>query len=48
MELLAQHVKEEFGAPHFVFNNAGVGAGGLIWENTVRTGNGCWASTCGA
>jgi NAD(P)-dependent dehydrogenase (short-subunit alcohol dehydrogenase family) len=24
-----------FGAPHFVFNNAGVGAGGLIWENTV-------------
>ena len=36
MELLAQHVKEEFGAPHFVFNNAGVGAGGLIWENTVQ------------
>ena len=24
-----------FGAPHVVFNNAGVGAGGLIWENTV-------------
>jgi NAD(P)-dependent dehydrogenase (short-subunit alcohol dehydrogenase family) len=23
-----------FGAPHFVFNNAGVAAGGLIWENT--------------
>lgn len=36
MELLAQHVREEFGAPHFVFNNAGVGAGGLIWENTVK------------
>ncbi|MDO5692438.1 MAG: SDR family oxidoreductase [Pseudomonadota bacterium] len=36
MELLAEHVKEEFGAPHFVFNNAGVGAGGLVWENTVR------------
>ena len=36
MELLAQHVKEEFGTPHFVFNNAGVGAGGLIWENTVK------------
>ena len=36
MELLAQHVKEEFGAPHFVFNNAGVDAGGLIWENTVK------------
>jgi NAD(P)-dependent dehydrogenase (short-subunit alcohol dehydrogenase family) len=24
-----------FGAPQIVFNNAGVGAGGLIWENTV-------------
>ena len=36
MDLLAEHVKEAFGAPHFVFNNAGVGAGGLIWENTVK------------
>jgi NAD(P)-dependent dehydrogenase (short-subunit alcohol dehydrogenase family) len=26
---------ERFGAPHFVFNNAGVGAGGLVWENSV-------------
>ncbi len=25
-----------FGAPHFVFNNAGVGAGGLIWETTLK------------
>ncbi len=25
-----------FGAPHFVFNNAGVGTGGLIWEATVK------------
>jgi NAD(P)-dependent dehydrogenase (short-subunit alcohol dehydrogenase family) len=25
-----------FGAPHLVFNNAGVGAGGLIWENTLK------------
>lgn len=25
-----------FGAPHLVFNNAGVGVGGLIWENTAR------------
>jgi NAD(P)-dependent dehydrogenase (short-subunit alcohol dehydrogenase family) len=24
------------GAPHFVFNNAGVGAGGLVWENSVK------------
>ena len=30
-----QAVQERFGAPHFVFNNAGVGAGGLVWENTV-------------
>ncbi len=36
MEALAQAVHAEFGAPHFVFNNAGVGAGGLIWENTVQ------------
>jgi NAD(P)-dependent dehydrogenase (short-subunit alcohol dehydrogenase family) len=35
MELLAQAAFERFGAPHFVFNNAGVGAGGLVWENTV-------------
>lgn len=35
MEALAQEVKERFGAPHFVFNNAGVGAGGLIWENSA-------------
>ena len=36
MEALAQAVHAEFGAPHFVFNNAGVGAGGLVWENTVQ------------
>ncbi len=35
MEQLATDVKARFGAPHFVFNNAGVGAGGLIWENSV-------------
>jgi NAD(P)-dependent dehydrogenase (short-subunit alcohol dehydrogenase family) len=34
MEALAQAVQQRFGAPHFVFNNAGVGAGGLVWENT--------------
>ena len=34
MQALANDVKATFGAPHFVFNNAGVGAGGLIWENT--------------
>jgi len=36
VEQLAQEVQATFGAPHFVFNNAGVGAGGLVWENSVR------------
>jgi len=36
MDALAAAVKERFGAPHFVFNNAGVGAGGLVWENSVK------------
>lgn len=36
MESLADLVQQRFGAPHFVFNNAGVGSGGLIWENSVR------------
>lgn len=35
MQALANDVQQKFGAPHFVFNNAGVGAGGLVWENTV-------------
>lgn len=35
MEQLAAAVQERFGAPHFVFNNAGVGSGGLVWESTV-------------
>ncbi len=39
MECLASDVRERFGAPHFVFNNAGVGAGGLVWENTVADWN---------
>ena len=36
MEHLARRVQERFGAPHFVFNNAGVAAGGLVWENSVQ------------
>ncbi len=36
MEALADAVQQRFGAPHLVFNNAGVGSGGLIWENTVK------------
>ena len=35
MQALAADVQQTFGAPNFVFNNAGVGAGGLVWENTV-------------
>ena len=35
VDALGQAVMARFGAPHFVFNNAGVGAGGLIWENTL-------------
>ena len=36
MEAMADSVKAQWGAPHLVFNNAGVGSGGLIWENTVK------------
>ncbi len=36
VEALGTVVRERFGAPHFVFNNAGVGAGGLIWESSVK------------
>ena len=35
MQALADAVKARFGAPHFVFNNAGVGSGGLVWENSL-------------
>ena len=35
MDALAAEVVARFGAPHFVFNNAGVGSGGLVWENSV-------------
>ena len=36
MQAMSQSVFERFGAPNFVFNNAGVGSGGLVWENTVK------------
>ena len=36
MQAMAAEVFARFGAPHFVFNNAGVGSGGLIWENTLE------------
>ncbi|WP_334133454.1 SDR family oxidoreductase [Tepidimonas sp.] len=34
MQVLAEAVQARFGAPHLVFNNAGVAAGGLLWEST--------------
>ena len=34
MQVLADDVFAQWGAPHLVFNNAGVAAGGLVWENT--------------
>jgi NAD(P)-dependent dehydrogenase (short-subunit alcohol dehydrogenase family) len=34
VEALAQAAMQRFGAIHLVFNNAGVGAGGLVWEST--------------
>ncbi len=36
MQALADAAFARFGAPHLVFNNAGVGAGGLVWENSVQ------------
>jgi NAD(P)-dependent dehydrogenase (short-subunit alcohol dehydrogenase family) len=36
VEALAAATLTRFGAPHLVFNNAGVGAGGLIWEHSQR------------
>ena len=36
VEAMAKATYAQFGAPHFVFNNAGVGAGGLIWEHSLK------------
>jgi len=36
VEALGAATLARFGAPHVVFNNAGVGAGGLIWEHSVK------------
>jgi NAD(P)-dependent dehydrogenase (short-subunit alcohol dehydrogenase family) len=36
VEALGAATLQRFGAPNFVFNNAGVGAGGLIWETTLK------------
>jgi NAD(P)-dependent dehydrogenase (short-subunit alcohol dehydrogenase family) len=36
VEALGAATLARFGAPNFVFNNAGVGAGGLIWETSAK------------
>ncbi len=36
VQALADATLARFGTPNFVFNNAGVGAGGLIWEHTQK------------
>jgi NAD(P)-dependent dehydrogenase (short-subunit alcohol dehydrogenase family) len=36
VEALGAAAFARFGAPNFVFNNAGVSAGGLIWEQTLK------------
>ena len=36
VEALAQLALSAFGGINLLFNNAGVGSGGLIWENTVK------------
>ncbi|NLD55503.1 MAG: SDR family oxidoreductase [Burkholderiaceae bacterium] len=36
VERLARRAREAFGRTDLLFNNAGVGSGGLIWENTER------------
>lgn len=35
VQALADAAMDRFGAVHLVFNNAGVGSGGLVWENSV-------------
>ena len=36
VERLREATVAAFGVPHFLFNNAGVGAGGLIWEHSEK------------
>lgn len=36
VEAMAVATEASFGATHLLFNNAGVGSGGLVWENSLR------------
>jgi NAD(P)-dependent dehydrogenase (short-subunit alcohol dehydrogenase family) len=41
VDALGAAVLARFGAPHFVFNNAGVAVGGLIWEQSLKDWEWC-------
>lgn len=36
VDALGEATLQRFGAPHLVFNNAGVATGGLVWEHSAR------------
>jgi NAD(P)-dependent dehydrogenase (short-subunit alcohol dehydrogenase family) len=36
VQAMADATVARFGVPHFVFNNAGISVGGLIWEHTLK------------
>jgi len=42
VEALAGLCEARFGAPHWVFNNAGVGSGGLLWEHSAADWRWVW------
>lgn len=39
MQAMADAVQAHWGAPHLVFNNAGVGVSGLLWEGSISDWN---------
>jgi NAD(P)-dependent dehydrogenase (short-subunit alcohol dehydrogenase family) len=36
VQAMADATLARFGVPHFVFNNAGISVGGLVWEHTLK------------
>jgi NAD(P)-dependent dehydrogenase (short-subunit alcohol dehydrogenase family) len=42
LDALATATLDAFGAVHLLFNNAGVGAGGFVWENTANDWQWVW------
>ena len=41
VEALAAATQQRFGAPHLVFNNAGISVGGLVWEHSLKDWEWC-------